>query len=149
MWKFICTAMLIIALAACHTNKSMSKTEHTVVTTDYTLPQELSVSASFRLLWDSWSAEFKQSGKTLDQYVPSEQLIKRFALRQRNNEYLVTGFLHTNDEFNVDALTQLGGYGVKYNDSMYSFAIPLRSLPQFVTLPGITYIEAASPVHNR
>ncbi len=149
MWKFICTAMLIIALAACHTNKSMSKTEHTVVTTDYTLPQEVSASASFRMFWDTWTADLKQSGKTLDEYIPSERLIQRFVLRPQNGEYLVTGFLHTNDEFNVDALTQLGGYGVKYNDSMYSFAIPLRSLPQFVTLPGITYIEAASPVRNR
>ncbi len=149
MWKFICTAMLIIALAACHTNKSMSKTEHTVVTTEYTLPQELSVSASFRMLWNSWSAEFKQSGKTLDQYVPSEQLIKRFALRQRNNEYLVTGFLNTQAEFDINSLNQLGGYGTKYNDSTYSFAIPLRSLPQFVALPGIIYIEAAAPVRNR
>lgn len=149
MWKFICTAMLIIALAACHTNKSMSKTEHTVVTTDYTLPQEVSASASFRMFWDTWTADLKQSGKTLDEYVPSERLIKRFALRQRNNEYLVTGFLNTQAEFDINSLNQLGGYGVKYNDSMYSFAIPLRSLPQFVTLPGITYIEAASPVRNR
>ena len=70
MWKFICTAMLIIALAACHTNKSMSKTEHTVVTTDYTLLQEVSASASFRMFWDTWTADLKQSGKTLDEYVP-------------------------------------------------------------------------------
>ncbi len=149
MWRFICTALLVIALAACHTNKSMSKTENTVVTTDYTLPQELSVSASFRLFWNTWTSDFKQSGKTLDEYTPSEQLIQRFALRQQNGEYLVTGFLHTNEEFNIDSLAQLGGYGTKYNDTMYSFAIPLRSLSQFVVLPGITYIEAASPVRNR
>lgn len=142
-------AVIAIALAACHTNKNMSKTENTVETTDYTLPQDLSVSASFRMFWDAWNAELAQSGKGIDSYTPSDLLIQRFALRNQNGEYLMTGFLHTNTEFEADALTQLGGYCVKYNDTMYSFAVPLRSLTRFIALPGITYIEAASPARPR
>ena len=149
MWKYLCTLLAVLAFTACHTNKSAPTHPPTAETASDFLPEGINVSASFRMFWDTWTADLKQSGKTLDEYVPSERLIQRFVLRPQNGEYLVTGFLHTNDEFNVDALTQLGGYGVKYNDSMYSFAIPLRSLPQFVTLPGITYIEAASPVRNR
>lgn len=149
MWNFICTAMILIALAGCHTNKNMSKTENTVVTTDYTLPQELPVSASFRMFWEAWQADLAQSGQAIDDYTPSTLLVQRFSLRNQNGEYLATGFLHTDAEFDADALTQLGGYCVKYNETMYSFAVPLRSLTRFVALPGITYIEASSPARPR
>lgn len=149
MWRFICTALLATALVACHTNKNMSKTENTVETTTFTLPQDLPVSASFRMFWEAWNADFAQSGKSLDAYIPSPLLVQRFALRNQDNEYLATGFLHTDAEFEAEAVTQLGGYCVKYSDTMYSFAMPLKSLVRFVTLPGITYIEASSPVRPR
>lgn len=149
MWRFICTTLLAIALVACHTNKNMSKTENTVETTDYTLPQDLSVSASFRMFWEAWTADLTQSGKKIDAYTPSPRLVQRFALRNQNGEYLVSGFLHTDPKFEAEAVTQLGGYCVKYNDTMYSFAVPLKSLVHFVALPGITYIEASSPVRSR
>lgn len=149
MWRFICTALLVTALAACHTNKNMSKTENTVETTTNTLPQDLPVSASFRMFWEAWNADLAQSGKSIDAYTPSSLLIQRFSLRNQNGEYLATGFLHTEPDFDAEAMTQLGGYCVKYSDTMYSFAVPLKSLVRFVALPGITYIEASSPVRPR
>ena len=150
MWRFTCMALLVaFALAGCHTNKNMSKTENMVETTNYTLPKDISVSTSFRMLWDAWKDEVAQSGKPAEQYTPSAQLIKRFSLRNQNGEYLVTGFLQTTPGFTTESRTQLGGHCVKYNDTTYSFGMPLRSLASFVNLPGIVYIEASSPVQPR
>ena len=105
MWKYIYAAFLMIAFTACHTNKTLEKSDKPASTANYTLPEHLSVSASFRMFWDAWNADLRQSGNNLEKYVPS--------------------------------------------DSIYSFAIPLKILPQFITLPGITYIECSSPVRNR
>ena len=85
----------------------------------------------------------------LEKYIPSELLIKRFSLHNQNGNYLLTGYLHTAADFKEEDLLHIGGHCIKYSDSIYSFAIPLKILPQFITLPGITYIECSSPVRNR
>ncbi len=149
MWKYIYAAFLMIAFTACHTNKTLEKSDKPASTANYTLPEHLSVSASFRMFWDAWNADLRQSGNNLEKYIPSELLIKRFSLHNQNGNYLLTGYLHTAADFKEENLLHIGGHCIKYNDSIYSFAIPLKILPQFITLPGITYIECSSPVRNR
>jgi len=149
MWKYIYAAFLMIAFTACHTNKTLEKSDKPASTANYTLPEHLSVSASFRMFWDAWNADLRQSGNNLEKYVPSELLIKRFSLHNQNGNYLLTGYLHTAADFKEENLLHIGGHCIKYSDSIYSFAIPLKILPQFITLPGITYIECSSPIRNR
>ena len=53
MWKYIYAAFLMIAFTACHTNKTLEKSDKPASTANYTLPEHLSVSASFRMFWDA------------------------------------------------------------------------------------------------
>ena len=61
MWKYIYAAFLMIAFTACHTNKTLEKSDRPASTANYTLPEHLSVSASFRMFWDAWNADLRQS----------------------------------------------------------------------------------------
>ena len=69
MWKYIYAAFLMIAFTACHTNKTLEKSDKPASTANYTLPEHLSVSASFRMFWDAWNADLRQSGNNLEKYV--------------------------------------------------------------------------------
>ena len=62
----------MIAFTACHTNKTLEKSDKPASTANYTLPEHLSVSASFRMFWDAWNADLRQSGNNLEKYVPSD-----------------------------------------------------------------------------
>ena len=66
MWKYIYAAFLMIAFTACHTNKTLEKSDKPASTANYTLPEHLSVSASFRMFWDAWNADLRQSGNNLE-----------------------------------------------------------------------------------
>ncbi len=148
MWKYICPLLLAALLGACHTSKKVSETEN-LLTESYTLPDTLSASVSFRMFWDEWNRELQQAGVPLAQYVPSDELAQRYILRQNQGIYCLTGFLHTYPNFNPQSLIELGGNCVAYGEGIYTFSIPVIALPQFVALPGIKYIESASPVHMR
>lgn len=149
MWKYLCTGLAILAFTACHTHKNMPKSDTSAEITNYSLPEGLNVSASFRMFWEAWNNDIEQHGQTPDEYIPSELLKKRFSLREQNGEYLLSGYLHTEKGFDPEALSAIGGMCTAYGDSIYSFAIPLKSLTRFIALPGIRYIESASPVRNR
>ena len=149
MWKYLCTLLAVLAFTACHTNKSAPTHTPTAETVSDFLPEGINVSASFRMFWEAWRADLRQQDKSTDHYTPSELLIKRFYLREKNGEYLLSVYLHTDEGFNPENLSAIGGYNTRYNDSIYSFAIPLKSLPSLIALPGIRYIETASPVQNR
>ena len=43
MWKYIYAAFLMIAFTACHTNKTLEKSDKPASTANYTLPEHLSV----------------------------------------------------------------------------------------------------------
>ena len=89
MWKYIYAAFLMIAFTACHTNKTLEKSDKPASKANYTLPEHLSVSASFRMFWVAWNADLRQSGNNLEKYIPSELLIKRFSLHNQNGNYRV------------------------------------------------------------
>ncbi len=148
MWKYISPLLLLLALVACHSSKK-STTNNVVVVESYLLPDTVSASPAFRLFWEEWNNELQQAGVPLAEYSPSEDLAQRYALRKSDEGYSLTGFLHTHPDFNADLLVKLGGSCVAYTDGIYTFAIPVKELPQFITLPGIKYIESALPVHLR
>lgn len=107
MWKYIYAAFLMIAFTACHTNKTLEKSDKPASTANYTLPEHLSVSASFRMFWDAWNADLRQSGNNLEKYIPSELLIKRFSLHNQNGNYLLTGYLHTAADFKYNPQNEM------------------------------------------
>ena len=109
----------MIAFTACHTNKTLEKSDKPASTANYTLPEHLSVSASFRMFWDAWNADLRQSGNNLEKYVPSELLIKRFSLHNQNGNYLLTGYLHTVADFKEENLLHIGGHCIKYIVLLY------------------------------
>ena len=89
------------------------------------------------------------TGNIPHQILDNPTANNRIIRHNQNGNYLLTGYLHTAADFKEENLLHIGGHCIKYSDSIYSFAIPLKILPQFITLPGITYIECSSPVRNR
>ncbi len=149
MWKYLCSMLAVLAFTACHTNKNMSTNTAPTETVNDILPEGVNVSASFRMFWEAWNTDLRQKEDSPEKYTPSDSLIKRFSLREQNGEYLLSGYLHAEEGFNPDNLSEISGYITRYSDSIYSFAVPLKSLSRLVALPGIRYIETASPVQNR
>ena len=95
MWKYIYAAFLMIAFTACHTNKTLEKSDKPASKANYTLPEHLSVSASFRMFWVAWNADLRQSGNNLEKYIPSELLIKRFSLHNHLSLFFHEIWCHT------------------------------------------------------
>ncbi len=147
MWKYICPLLIALGIASCQS--SQKTITNNVVTESYTLPDSLSVSPAFRIFWEAWNNDLQQAGVALTDYTPSEELAQRYILRQSHGSYCLSGFLHTYPDFNIETLTELGGHAVAYNGGIYTFSIPLKELPRFVTLPGIKNIESASTVQMR
>ncbi len=148
MWKYIPLLLLAFGVAACHSSQKATATDR-VVAESYALPDSLSVSPAFGMFWNDWNRELQQAEVALADYTPSEELAQRYLLRQDRGVYYLNGFLHTNVQFNALSLTALGGHCVAYGEGIYTFSIPVRELPRLVALPGIVYIESASPAHLR
>ncbi len=148
MWRYICLLLLAFGFTACHSAQKATAIDKVVVES-YILPDSLSVSPAFGMFWNDWNSELQQAGVNLTDYIPSEDLTQRYLLRQNQGEYYLNGFLHTNPLFNAKSITALRGNCVAYGEGIYTFAIPVRELPRFVALPGIVYIESASPAHLR
>ncbi len=148
MWKYICPLLLAFGITACHSAKE-SVSESATSATEYVLPDSLSTSPGFRMFWTEWNTHLKQSGKTWAEFTPTEELAKKYSLRKNSDGYILSGFLHTSPDFDKESLTLIGGNCVAYGKGIFTFHIPVREIPRLVTLPGITYIECASPAQLR
>ena len=94
-----------------------------------------------------WKEVIEECGdKDLNKYTPSQDLINKFSLRKQDNQYVLSGFLHTDSTFKESDIENLGGNVVKYSDKIKTFIIPIKNIPALINVKGITYIDTGRKV---
>lgn len=101
-------------------------------------------SVNFKSLWKEVIEEC--GNNDLHKYTPSQNLINKFSLRKQNNQYILSGFLHTDSTFKESDIENHGGNVVKYSDKIKTFTIPIKNIPALIKVKGITYIDTGRKV---
>ncbi|WP_321518477.1 hypothetical protein [uncultured Bacteroides sp.] len=138
--KFLCCAVIAILLAGCSSYHKSIRTDNSQTM----LISKAQLSNSFKSFWKDLIEE--ANGKSLEQYIPSQTLIERYSLREQNQHFLVSGFLHTDSTFNKTDVENLGGNVVTYSNKIKTFSVPIGKIPQFIQIKGIIYIEIGKKV---
>jgi len=141
--KLLCYALVIISFVECTSfNKSISSDNSHLSTMG-----RAKLSNSFNSFWKELTEE--ASGKSLEQYIPSQKLIKRYSLKKQNKQFLVSGFLHSDSTFNKADIECIGGYVVAYSNKIMTFSVPIKNIPLLIQIKGITYIEIGRKVKTK
>ncbi|BEG99538.1 hypothetical protein BSYN_18030 [Bacteroides sedimenti] len=96
-------------------------------------------SSGFNVFLTALSEEAE--GNSLDQFVPSENLIKQFSLKKIDGLFNIFGFLQTDNSFQEKEVEKIGGKLIPYSLQIYSFHIPIESIQKLIQIKGITFIE--------
>ena len=141
--KLLCYALVIISLVECSSfSKSISSDNSLLSTMD-----RARLSNSFNSFWEELSEE--ANGKSLEQYIPSQALIERYSLKKQDQQFLVSGFLHTDSTFNKADIEYIGGNVVAYTNKIKTFSVPIKNIPLLIKVKGITYIEISRKVRTK
>lgn len=141
--KFLCCGIVIIMLVGCASSNKNTNTENT----QQTSVSKAQLSNSFNTFWRELTEE--ADGKLLEQFIPSQKLIKRYSLREQNQQFFISGFLHTDSTFNKADIENIGGNIVTSASMIKTFSIPIKNIPLFIQIKGITYIEIGQKVRTK
>lgn len=149
---FILITVVLFLVSGCAQQKP-KKVKTAVVTSNNLvpmLPTNISFSNGFVLFWNDFMAE-TQGLSTLNNYTPSEALkASHNIIIMPNNIYGIQGFLQVKvDEFDALKFEKLGGFLTYFSDGIYTFSMPLNSLPEMLKVEGIVQIELAQKVRMR
>ncbi|MDR1592412.1 MAG: hypothetical protein LBS16_05975 [Prevotellaceae bacterium] len=138
----IVTAVLLVSCSILKINRSAN--EQGIVPD---LPASIEFSKGFRLFWNDLQLE-TQGLTSLEDYQPSKQM-------QRDNNIIVLsdgvfgiqGFMQVLPPL-FDALTfeQLGGVLTYFSEGVYTFSMPVKSLPALLEVKGIIQIEMSQKI---
>lgn len=88
--------------------------------------------------------------KKISKFVPSDKLVKHYALQNEGKKYFVSGFLTiVPGEFNSDEAVKAGLNLKKMTGDTYTYRCELQNLPEVIGLKGVKYIEVAQKVNQR
>ena len=104
------------------------------------LSDSFSTSNGFRIFWNDVETD-SHGFKKMNQYIPSSNLISKYALKKTDSKYNFSGFIELKKDFDYKAFQKLGGTFVNYSADFQSFSIPINNITDFVQLKGIGRIE--------
>ncbi len=134
-------------LCSCGTQKAANNAAHHASIVGE-LPENINFSNSFRMFWDALVQDTKRV-RSLDKYKPSDKLLENAAVSEHEGEYVVSGFLTTDDTFDEAAFVALGGTLNRIDSTTSIFKMPLKRLPDMWQVRGIVSVEAAQRVYLR
>ncbi len=138
-------ANVFLCVVSCASRKNAP--EAPASTASHSLPSKISASSQFRLLWDELQLELGTSDP--ENFVPSKSFVAKFHLQFSEGKYLVSGFLHVDDDFHSDDIKLIGGVASKYSNKIYSFHVPLSQVFKLVLVGGLKRIETGTRVFTK
>ena len=102
------------------------------------VPEGVECSPSFQLFWKDYVAE-TAGVKNLKHWVPSEDFVGTYGLT--GGDFVMSGFVYTDDTFDAEK-TDVKGLSLNpYQEYVYSYRIPVRSVEQLLQVKGVRRIE--------
>ncbi|MDO4191319.1 MAG: hypothetical protein Q4D14_06520, partial [Bacteroidales bacterium] len=129
------------------TKKKNKKNNTTTAVVSQKLPDGISYSKGFQFFWNDFVDETKEL-TTLEDYRPSNELFNHHNIFIDEQEvYCIRGFLQVSlQNFEAAKFEGLGGTLTYFSDGIYTFTMPVKSVPEMVKLQGIIQIEMAQRV---
>ncbi len=146
-------AAIITVCAFCLTTTSCCSTKKTATTKTNTslvgeLPSNIDFSTSFLVFWTAFQDDTKGL-KSLENYKPSQEIIDLAAVSLVDDEYMLSGYLKTDANFDETAFAHLGGIINRIDETLATFKMPLKNVPEMLKLKGLVSVEAANRVQLR
>ncbi len=113
-----------------------------------TLPASIRFSNNFRMLWDELQKETR-GNLANPNYIPSEQLQKKYNFKYSDGKYYIKGYLYTQPDFNKNDAENHEISIVSYTDTLKSFSCPIFKIPVLINLSNISAIELNKSVKLR
>lgn len=110
------------------------------------IPDGVSVSPRLIALCDLLNEGIRETGN-IELFVPNEQTIRTYALKNINGRYWVSGFLTVTPDFSADnAITAKGGMLTAITFDTFTYSVPLQDLNELLHMDGIIKADCAKPV---
>ena len=135
----------VLCLSCCNSKKSLQKTTDTTNTSDMRDQASFEVSAYTKV----FQSELKKvlASNELEE-LPTD-FVKKYNLQKMDHQYYVTGFIQTTEEWQAQALTDLGIKTGTSSGKMQTVSIPLGQFDQFLGLSGISYFQLNESVNPK
>lgn len=145
MKKYLLLLLSVFAFFSCTTTQKTP----VALPLNAELPQTSVYANSFRMFWADYASEVNKV-KKISKFVPSDKLVKHYALQNEGKKYFVSGFLTiVPGEFNSDEAVKAGLNLKKMTGDTYTYRCELQNLPEVIGLKGVKYIEVAQKVNQR
>lgn len=80
---------------------------------------------------------------------PPADFVKKYNLQKMDNQYYVSGFIQTTDDWKPQSLNDLGVKSGASTGKMQTVTIPLHQFESFLELSGISYFQLNESVNPK
>ncbi len=107
------------------------------------------VSARTKSFLAALENEISGHGNSIENAQLSEKFIEAYNVRELDNDYSISGFIKMNEDFDSKDLEQIDVALRQPTGAITTVQVPLKSLGQFLKIPGIEYFEISEKVTNK
>jgi hypothetical protein len=107
------------------------------------------ISSKTKQFLNEFEKELKESNKNIKTFTPTKRLIDEYSIKKIDNEYFISGFIKTNENFDKKVFENSE---VKFGQSsgqIITVNVPLYFLTDFLKMAGIEYFEMSEKVQTK
>lgn len=140
--KIITVILLVFCMISCSLQKNIVSSS---LPLNKELPKEVYYSLNFKQFWLDLVSE-TETFKKMSKYSPSKEMREEYSLVKQGDQYVISGFLKVNAEFDKDNFKSFGGTLVKFTETQYTFTFPIVNIDKIFSVEGISAVELANKV---
>ena len=133
---------------------SCNGTKHTIIKNDKIIVSNsnqstFNISTKTKQFLNEFEKELKESNKNIKIYNPSKRLVDEYSIKKIDNEYFISGFIKTNENFDKKIFENSEVKFGQPSGQIITVNVPLYFLTDFFKMSGIEYFEISEKVQTK
>jgi hypothetical protein len=133
---------------SCNGTKQTTTKNEKIMQTE-TVQLSYNISARTKQFLNELEKELNESNKNLKTFIPSNKLMDEYSIKQINDEFFISGFIKTNENFDKAIFENSGVKFGQPSGQIITVNIPLHFLSDFFKMSGIEYFEISVKAHTK
>lgn len=116
---------------------------------NYRFKKNFSLSTNTRSLINEIEQELASKNIKISDYKPSKTLTEKYLIRKQGEDYIISGFIKVENEFNPNDLKNKGISFGNPSGALITVNVPIVLLEVFLSADHITYFEISERVTTK